>query len=271
MSEDREKAVAATGCSEQRSFLRVGKGAPQQIEMTMVHEKSIEILLNGSFIMRTQCFGRDVEHMAVGYLACEGMLQQRSDLKAVEVDMSAGSVNVVAEVSQDRVDYARSCLSVTAGGGRMAAISVVQKKLQYPQRRASGLQLRADQVLALFTAFDEQGALYRETRFVHAAGLGDGERLLCFFDDIGRHNAIDKAIGWGFGQARDLSQLALVCSGRFSLEMVAKAAGMGIPVFISPAAPSIEAVALADSAGMMLCGRTSETGFNVYSHQERII
>jgi formate dehydrogenase assembly factor FdhD len=53
--------------------------------------------------------------------------------------------------------------------------------------------------------------------------------------------------------------------------MVAKAAGIGIPVFVSPAAHSIEAVAPADSAGMMLCGRTSETGFNVYSHQERII
>ena len=77
--------------------------------------------------------------------------------------------------------------------------------------------------------------------------------------------------GGGSGSPRDLRQLALVCSGRFLLEMVAKAAGMGIPVFVSPAAPSIEAVALAHSAGMMPCGRSSETGFTIYSHKERII
>jgi len=144
--------------------------------------------------------------------------------------------------------------------GRAAAGYRIQSPLVVPSAR----------VIAIGETFNRFGGLYRETRFVHSAALSDGETLLYHAEDVGRHNAVDKAVGHGFLHGIDFQNCILLCSGRFSLEMVSKAARMQIPVYISPAAPSVEAVALADRIGMCLVGRVRAEDALVYSAVWRI-
>jgi FdhD protein len=115
-------------------------------------------------------------------------------------------------------------------------------------------------------AFDKTGGL-------HAAGLltpaGD---LLVVREDVGRHNAVDKVVGWAIRERRlPLSDTILSVSGRASFELTQKAVLAGIPMLVAVSAPSSLAVELADEAGLTLVGFVRGDTMNVYTHPERIL
>jgi FdhD protein len=115
-------------------------------------------------------------------------------------------------------------------------------------------------------------ASFAETGGLHAAGIFtlSGELLVCR-EDIGRHNAVDKAIGLLFREGRlPLSETVLLVSGRASFEIVQKALAAGIPIVAAVSAPSSLAVDLARDSGMALAGFLREGGFNLYSGEERL-
>lgn len=99
------------------------------------------------------------------------------------------------------------------------------------------------------------GREYRRTGGVHCAALGNGDGILHQSEDIGRHNAVDKVVGWGFLRDIPLNRLQLLTTGRVSSDMVAKAARAGIPVVISLSIPTSLAVEIAHRTGITLIGR----------------
>ena len=107
---------------------------------------------------------------------------------------------------------------------------------------------------------------------MHAAGLlaADGA-LLCLREDVGRHNAVDKVVGWALREGRlPLSGTVLQVSGRASFEVVQKARLGGIPVLAAVGAPSSLAVELAEEVGLTLVGFSRGTGFSIYAHPQRV-
>jgi len=119
----------------------------------------------------------------------------------------------------------------------------------------------------------EVQAVFAATGGLHATGLfsADGE-LLCVREDVGRHNAMDKVVGWAFLQGLlPLSDHVLCVSGRLSFELVQKSAVAGCPVVVAVGAPSSLAIELATDRGVTLCGFVREGRVTVYTEPWRIV
>ena len=213
--------------------------------------------------MRTP--GHD-EELALGFCLTEGLAPVDARAPA---DLAANTVEVEAP-GADLERVARSFYTSSScgvcGKGALEAVAVeaprVTSDLEVPLAVVAALP---DTLRAAQPAFDVTGGL-------HATGLFtvDGE-LLCLREDVGRHNAMDKVIGWAFREGLlPLSELVLCVSGRLSFELVQKAAVAGCPVVVAVGAPSSLAVELAADRGITLCGFTRGGSTNVYTETWRI-
>jgi FdhD protein len=152
------------------------------------------------------------------------------------------------------------------GKGALEAVAVEASQVE------SDLRVPAALVQLLPERLREAQAAFEATGGLHATGLFDlAGDLLCLREDVGRHNAMDKVVGWAFEEKRlPLSESILCVSGRLSFELVQKAAVAGCPVLVAVGAPSTLAVELALDRAITLCGFVRGATFNVYSKSSRI-
>jgi FdhD protein len=229
-------------------------------------EEPLEIRIAGrpvAVTMRTP--GHD-EELALGFALSEGLQPVAARLPA---DLAANTVDLEAPgFDPDRLArsfYTSSSCGV-CGKGALEAVAVeaprVESALRVPASLVAGLP---DRLRAAQAAFEATGGL-------HATGLftAQGE-LLCLREDVGRHNAMDKVVGWAFGAGRlPLADCVLCVSGRLSFELVQKAAVAGCPLLVAVGAPSSLAVELAQDRGVTLCGFVRGGRLNVYTEAWRI-
>jgi FdhD protein len=229
-------------------------------------EEPLEIRIDGrpvAVTMRTP--GHD-EELALGFCLSEGL---RPAAAALPADLAANAVDVEAPgfdpARLQRSFYTTSSCGV-CGKGALDAVAVDAPRIE------SRLRLDAELVAALPERLREVQAAFAVTGGLHATGLFDARgELLCAREDVGRHNAMDKVVGWAF--RRDLLPLhqnVLCVSGRLSFELVQKAAVAGSPVLVAVGAPSTLAVELAADRGLTLCGFARNGRLNVYTEAWRI-
>jgi FdhD protein len=246
----------------------------------VAHEEPLEIQLGAAalaVVMRTP--GEDVE-LVTGFLLTERVVESLADVESVrhcsEVADPDAADNVVRVVLRPgvRTDleklrrnlFASSSCGV-CGKATLENALATAPPLDDPARiEASLLLALPERLRAAQRAFDETGGL-------HAAGLFDSAgQLLVAREDVGRHNAVDKVIGWAARAGRmPLVGHTLVVSGRTSFEIVQKALAARIPIVAAVSAPSSLAVALAQSAGIALIGFLRGRSFNVYGARERVL
>jgi FdhD protein len=233
----------------------------------VVAEEPLEIRIDGrpvAVTMRTP--GHD-EELALGFCLTEGLTPLEARVPA---DLPANTVEVEApDADLERVTrsfYTSSSCGV-CGKGALEAVAVEAPRVESAIRVPAGLVAGLPEALrAAQPAFAETGGL-------HATGLFDAAgALLCVREDVGRHNAMDKVLGWAFREELlPLQDKVLCVSGRLSFELVQKAAVAGCPVVVAVGAPSSLAVELAADRGVTLCGFTRDGGTNVYTEPWRIV
>ena len=226
--------------------------------------------------MRTP--GHDFE-LAVGFLRTEGIVQMPSDVRSVQYcDLAPGDAqlyNIVTVRLGRRVDAdaSRRSMVTSSSCGLCGTESLERLAVQLdavPLER--GLRVRADLLVSQPDRLRQRQTAFDQTGGLHAAGLFDGSgAALVVREDVGRHNAVDKAIGRCTLDRRfDLADHVLVVSGRTSFEIVQKAAMAGVAVVAAVSAPSSLAVEAAERFGITLVGFVREGRANVYAHPHRV-
>ena len=229
-------------------------------------EEPLEIRIGGTPVAVTMRTPGHDEELALGFCLSEGLRPERARLPA---DLAANTVDVDAPGFDpqrlQRSFYTTSSCGV-CGKGALDAVAVetprVTADLRVPLAFVSSLPERLREAQAAFAV----------TGGLHATGLfaAAGE-LLCVREDVGRHNALDKVVGWAFGAGRlPLADSVLCVSGRLSFELVQKAAVAGCPIMVAVGAPSSLAVELAADRGVTLCGFVRGGTANVYTEAWRI-
>jgi len=231
-----------------RPCLVVDPAGSREEPLPMVCEASVKIYLDGELFTTSRAMAADLEDLAVGHLVACGALKSFDELVDVNTDANRRKVDVKSTIPSDR----RSL-------GRHEGAPV-----------SSSLQIAAAVAIRMGCDFNQRPGLYATTRCVHSAGFSDGSDIFCIREDVGRHNAVDKAIGAAFRAGHDLSGLFLLCSGRLPSDMVSKLAGAGVPLVISPAAATCDGAALAEESGITICGRVARDRMIVYSCTRRV-
>ncbi|MCI2416253.1 formate dehydrogenase accessory sulfurtransferase FdhD [Saccharopolyspora sp. K220] len=266
-----------------RPVLKIAANGSRNKPDTLAAEEPLEIRVNGqplSVTMRTP--GHDIE-LAHGFLLTESVIHDKEQLSTARYCDSPGpdgrnTYNVLdillapgvqpPDSSVTRNFYTTSSCGVC---GKAALDSVRLSTRHSPADDPLALDIDTlvdlpDRLRAAQRVFDSTGGL-------HAAGLftADGE-LLVVREDVGRHNAVDKVLGWALLANRvPLTGCVLMVSGRASFELVQKAAMAGVPMLAAVSAPSSLAVDLAAEQGMTLIGFLRGRSMNVYTGTERIV
>lgn len=253
-------------------------GKVRAVSDSLAAEEPLEIRLGTtplSVTMRTP--GHDLE-LAAGFLLTEGIIRSADEIASLrpientETRKSNGVEVILNNSSFAAGDLQRNFFAASSCGicGKTSIEAIRVRGLRQPD---SEFRVDPEMLCALPDRLREEQAVFNRTGGLHAAALFDGEgQLLAVREDIGRHNAVDKVVGWALRSGQlPLSRHVLMVSGRGGFEIVQKALAASIPVLASVSAPSSLAVKLAREMGLTLVGFLRGRRFVVYAGDFRCI
>jgi FdhD protein len=246
--------------------VKVDRFPPGDTEDVVAVEEPLEIRIGGTPVAVTMRTPGHDEELAIGFALSEGLRPAGARLPD---DLAANTVELAAP-GFDPARLARSFYTTSScgvcGKGALEAVAVEAPRVE------SDLRVAAELIASMPDRLREAQPAFEATGGLHATGLFDASgTLLCLREDVGRHNAMDKVIGWAFGGGLlPLGRSLLCVSGRVSFELVQKAAVAGCPVVVAVGAPSSLAVELAQDRGVTLCGFVRGGRLNIYSEPWRV-
>jgi len=263
--------------------LRIDGARTVQRPDTLVVEEPLEVRVGGrSLVVTMRTPGEDMD-LAAGFLVSEGVVSAQGHVRAMRycagaTDEGINTYNLLdvdldpsvppPDPSLERSFYTTSSCGLCG----KASLDAVRTQTSYD---VSGDLFTVTPALlsALPDRLREAQKVFDRTGGLHAAGLfSDAGELLVLREDVGRHNAVDKVVGWALREGLlPLTGTVLMVSGRASFELVQKAWMAGIPCLAAVSAPSSLAVDLAAEAGMTLVGFLRGASMNVYAGQQRVL
>ena len=226
---------------------------------TVIEEAAYTIFANGEFLREMTCSPWHIPELVVGSLFTSGVIDSADQVTALDIDDKAGTIRVA-------VDSPSPSHQRTQPKGNRPFMPDAAS----PQPNVSPM-ITPKAVSSNIEFLEGNSHLFHRTGGVHSAAVVDGQsNLLAWFEDIGRHNALDKLAGWCLMNHVDASDKVLLFSGRIPREIIARAIRIGFPVIISPGAPTNLSIDLACKHGVTLIGFAKNGRFNVYTHTARI-
>lgn len=230
----------------------------------VIEETIISIYVNGQELVTVMCSPLDVEALALGFLANEGVIESMDEVGLVKANVSQTVVDVILrrrEFSPPRR------IILTAGCGMGVTL---QQLTEHHPALESSFVTTPDVLLARMRDLHSSARLYNAVRGVHTAVLADEHRVLVAAEDVGRHNTIDKLAGHALQEGISTQDRMILTSGRISSEMLTKARRMGVPVVGSRTAPTSTAVRLATAWNICIVGYLRRGGLRVYTAPYRL-
>lgn len=269
-------ASNATSCSH-RVIQRCSAGVFGPCLDSVIQEQMLDVYVNGASRYSMTCSPWDIEELVVGQLFLRGEIGSWEDVAGLDVNIGECRVDVFVS---DPYEALRAKAKGESGVISFADAVEARAAAKARSSRAgaegflpavdSELTLAMEDVTGRIALLEEGSELFHRTGGVHSAVLADDHGIVAWFEDIGRHSALDKLIGWCVIHGVSAADKTLLFSGRVPYEIITKAIKLGCPAIISPGAPTGLSIDLAQCYGVTLIGFAKKDRFNVYSHPERI-
>jgi len=239
------------------------------LQDVIIKERPITLFVNGKELAAIVCSPVHLKELAVGFLYSEGIFQERKDLRAVSVNEEEGIIRVEADGRIPSDEDLRKRYVTTCSGKGKTTFYLVDDMLKIKPAE-SGLVLTVDEILHLSEEIEKNTVVFRSTGGTHGVSLCTSKEVICTFEDIGRHNAVDKMVGYCLLKGISLDDKVIVFSGRISSEIIIKIARIKSPMIISRGAPTDMALGIAKQLGITVIGFARPDKFNVYSNDQRV-
>ncbi len=219
-------------CEMVQEILR--DGSSRLREVPILAEHLIEVYINGSLAMKITCTAQYLAELLLGRLLTEGYIENEKEVKSIRIDESGGCGRVMLKDKERKF------------------LPFVSWKEDREAKPIESLSWKKEWIFALADRFAEGMPLHGKTWATHSCFLSSEGEILFGCEDIGRHNAFDKVIGYALRNQINLKKCVVYLSGRIPKDMAMKAIKAGIPVLAAKAVPTKEAVRLAKKYGLTL-------------------
>ncbi len=258
----------AAGGSETISVeTRFPDGTARPGKRECLKEHNLDILVNEMLMYRLVCTGQHLKELVYGRLYIDGIISGREAVKLFHLCKTENTARVLLDhklQTEQALDIELSCCSDNHSLLRVAG---ARKLSPLPAH-----DFEADQVFYLTRLFQEDSALHISTEAVHRCILlcpaENGQDITFTCEDIGRHNAVDKAVGFAVLEGINLQNCVLFTSGRVPVDMARKVIAAGIPVLVTKSAPTSDAVQMAREYGLTLACRAWPDSFELFAGGE---
>jgi FdhD protein len=242
-------------------------------ERTIPEETAVAFTYNGSSYAVMMATPRDLEDFAVGFSLTEGIIQSPSEIEALDIVEELIGVELRMRLAEPHATAFRERRRYLAGptGCGLCGIETLSEAMRTPNAVADDSTFSPKEIMAALNALAGLQAINEATHAVHGAAFyrrGDG--LMALREDVGRHNALDKLAGALARKGVPGRGGMCILTSRLSVELVQKAAAIGIPILVAVSAPTALAVRMAEAAGITLVAIARKDGFEIFTNPLRI-
>lgn len=240
-----------------------------EVALNVVTERPMTLFLNAQEVVTMMTVGDHPDLLARGYLINQNILTRADKVDEIEVDDELGVVVVRTreatnfEVKSKKKVRTSGCAQGTIFGDVLEAFESIEL--------SKSAKLHTSWLVPLAKTINTTPSLYLEAGAIHGCVLAKEEQPIVYFEDVGRHNAVDKVCGWMAANDVSANDKIFYTTGRLTSEMVLKTVMMNIPILISRSGFTAWGVELARKAGLTLIGRAKGSRFIVLSGHDRVI
>ncbi|MDD2509961.1 MAG: formate dehydrogenase accessory sulfurtransferase FdhD [Syntrophomonas sp.] len=255
---------------EEKNILMYRQGEVRPYRDSLVKEVPLTVFVNGRELSTLVCSPQAYKELGVGYLLNEGLVSDPADIQEIHHDPEKGILFIEGKIKEPPNNKGHKRY-FPKDNETLNSSFYFAKDARQIKSVESSFRIPASRLLQLIVLLEEKSLTFRRTGGVHSAALADNSGLIVRYEDIGRHNAVDKVLGYAFLNTIPLLDKCLVLSGRVASEILIKVARRGIPLILSRSAAMLLAVELAEKLGICVVGFTRGEQFNVYTHPECVI
>ena len=238
------------------------------VRSTLPCERALTIYVDRQELVTLMTLGAHPELLVLGFLCNQRLVQSVADVESVTVDWEVGAAAVKTRHGVDNIEERTARRVVTTGCGQGSVFGGLMddvERIVLPQAT-----LMQSQLYGIVNAIRLQQSIYKTAGSVHGCALFQGDAMLVFIEDVGRHNAIDTIAGWMWMHGITGADKVFYTTGRLTSEMVIKAAQMGIPIVVSRSGITEMGLDVAQRLGLCAIGRATHKRFLCYSAFERL-
>lgn len=243
---------------------------PQEILI----EYKLAIFVNEIRYVNLICTHKNLHELVLGNLFTEGIIHGISEIESIEIMEDEGKAFVRLtnnDIFKDMIEATEGVRTVTTACGKQHSIAYYLMNDSDLTPLKHSFSIPFSTVLCYINNFQKSSDIYKSTRGIHSCALYNAQGLLYMMEDIGRHNAVDKVLGYAIDHKINLSKTILITSGRVPSDMILKIIKARIPILVARSVPTDIAIDMANKYNITLAGFARGTKMNLYANEQRLI